>query len=524
MTVRATQTPEYWGDTFTLTADDREFLLNLFVEDEQPRTTDALARALIQYRTQREEAALRRKQQVQGTLYQPKRVFQVGEQVVLPALEFAVGQVTAIRDGQNPEFDHFKVIEVEIDGARREFAADFAYDHRLNEDAAILSPAEDLVSPDDLYKRYSSRFVPHLRQQLQASADFVWLAGQWFPRALIADVSVGQLNIAEAVLDMNGGGPLSTPAILAEVGLPREINRNLQTFSLTSALYNDGRFDEVGPAGEVLWYLVRLEPASVLNPPDRLKYAPIDYARSGLNADLLKVERSLDDEWSDVPASDDASDDDEITFTLTYPHRRAGTVPLSSTTSRLFPDGRTRRIRFMFEDARSGQRWPGWVVRERRYAFGLDVWFAANDVPAGAYVQLARGDEPGVVVVDLRGLRPRREWVRVAVLRDNRLTFEMLKRQVPCDYDDQLIVIADDTPGIDKLTALLTERGTPASELIQQLLPELAKLSPQGNVHVKTLYAALNLVRRMPPGPLFAALAVQSMFRPLGDGYYYLAR
>jgi hypothetical protein len=178
----------------------------------------------------------------------------------------------------------------------------------------------------------------------------------------------------------------------------------------------------------------------------------------------------------------------------------------------------------MFEDARSGQRWPGWVVRERRYAFGLDVWFAANDVPAGAYVQLSRGDEPGVVVVDLRGLRPRREWVRVAVLRDNRLTFEMLKRQVPCDYDDQLIVIADDTPGIDKLTALLTERGTPASELIQQLLPELAKLSPQGNVHVKTLYAALNLVRRMPPGPLFAALAAQSMFRPLGDGYYYLAR
>lgn len=523
MTVRATQTPEYWGEAFTLTADDREFLLNLFVEDERPRATDALARALIGYRTQREEAAIRRKQQGQGTLYQPKRVFNVGEQVVFPALEFAVGQVTAIRDGQNPEFDHFKVIEVEMDGTRREFAADFAYTHRLNEDAAILSPTEDLVSPDDLYKRHAARFVPHLRQLLQATPDFVWMAGQWFPRALIADVNVGQLNIAEAVLDMNGGGPLSTESILAEVGLPPEINRALQIFSLNYALYHDERFDEVGPAGEVLWYLVRLEPDSVRQLPDRLQYTPIDYARSALNADLLKFESKLDDEWSNLPVDDASIDDEEVTFTLTYPHRRAGTVPLSSTTSRLFPDGRTHRIRFMFEDARSGQRWPGWVVRESHYAFGLDVWYAANDVPAGAYVQLSRSDEPGVVVVDLRGLRPRREWVRVALLRENRLTFDMAKRQIPCDYDDQLIVLADDTPGLDKLTAQLAERGTPLSELIAQLLPELAKLSPQGNVHVKTLYAALNLVRRTPPGPLFAALAAQTTFRALGDGYY-LAR
>ncbi len=522
MTVRATQTPEYWGEAFTLNADDREFLLNLFVEDEQPRSTEALARALIEWRMQREESAIRRKQQAQGTLYQPKRTFQVSEQVVFPALDFAVGQVTAIRDGQNPDYDHFKVIEVELDGETREFAAEFPYEHHLNEDAAILSPTEELVLPDDIYRQHGAAFGRHLHRLLQAIPDFVWLAGLWFPRALIADVNVGQLNIAEAVLDMNGGGPLSTEAILPEVGLPPEINRNLQIFSLNQALYNDERFDEVGPAGEVLWYLVRLEPASVLTPPDRLKYEPVEYARSAINGDLLKIVRALDDEWSDLPARDDVLDD-EITFTLTYPHRRAGTVPLSPSIARLFPTGRTRRIRFMFEDARNGSRWPGWVVRERRYAFGLDVWYAANDVPAGAYVELSRGDEPGVVVVDLRGLRPRREWVRVGVLHDNRLTFEMVKRQIPCDYDEQLIVIADDTAGLDKLTTQLAERGAPLSELIEQLLPELAKLSPQGNVHVNTLYAAVNLVRRTPPGPLFAALNTQTSFKALGDGYY-LAR
>jgi hypothetical protein len=520
--VRATSTPEYWGESFTLTNDDREFLLNLFLEDEQPRTTDELARRLIEYRVQREETSVRRKRQAQGTLYQPKRSFQVGEQIVFPILDFVIGQVTAIRDGHNPDFGPFKVIQVNMDGGGvREFAAEFNYDHRLNEDAAVLFPTEQPISLEELHARYHTTFVPILRTALQASPDFIWLAGKWFPRALLAEVNIGQLNIAEAILDMNGGGPLPTEALLAEVGLPAEINRNLQVFSLNYALFNDERFDEVGPAGEVLWYLVRLEPPNVVTPPNCLLYTAQGYRRDRLTPDLVKIERSLDDEHSELPAADDS--DDELTLTLTFPHRRSGTVPLSPTIARLFPTGRTHRIRFMFEDARTGQRWPGWVVRERLYAFGLDTWYQANDVPAGAYVQLQRSDEPGVVVVDLQGHRLRREWVRVAVPRDNRLTFEMLKRAIPCNYDDQMIVVVDDPNSVDKVSTYAADHHIALNELIEQLLPELAKLSPQGNVHVKTLYAAINLIKRTPPGPLFAALMSQTGFRALGDGYW-LAR
>ena len=519
MTVRATQSPAYWGESFSLTADDREFLLNLFVEDEQPRTTDELARALIRYRVEREEAALRRKQQSQGALYQPKRSFSVGEQVVFPALEFAVGQVRSVRPGHNPDYRPFKVIEVELeDNSRREFAAEFIDDHRLNEDAAILSPDDVIVSPDELYRQAAAVFVPHLRSLLHASPDFVWLAGKWFPRGLIADVNVGQLNIAEAILDMNGGGPLPTEALLPEIGLPREINPNLQVFSLNYALYSDERFDEVGPAGEVLWYLVRLEPTNVITPPERLKYTPSDYRRDLLSPDLLRIEQSIDDEWSQLPAADDFLD--EATFTLTYPHRRSGTVPLSPTLAQFFPTGRTHRIRFMFEDARSGRRWPGWVVRERHYAFGLDEWYRANDVPAGAYVQLRRGDEPGVVIVDLKGHRLRRDWVRVATPRDGRLTFQVIRHAVPCDYDDQMIMAVDDDSGVDKIWSQVADRRFSIDDLLQQLIPELAKLSPQGNVHARTLYAAFNLIQRIPPGPLFAALVQQTHFRALGDGYW----
>jgi len=520
---RATQSSAYWGSSFALTSDDRELLLNLFVEDEQPRSSDELAQALIRHRAEREEAAMRRKQQAQGTLYQPKRAFNIGEQVVFPALDFAVGTVSLVREGHNPDVTiPFKVIQVNMEGgSAREFAAELSGDHRLNEDAVLLSPTDELVPPEEIYAHYKDTFVPHLRELLRNTPEFVWLAGKWFPRSLLVELNVGQLNIAEAILDMNGGGPLATAALLPELGLPPEVNRDLQIFSLNYALFNDERFDEVGPTGEVLWFLARLEPTEVLSTPPWLKYTPHSYNASALSVDLMRADRTVDDELAQHPAPDESVD--EITFTLTYPHRRSGTVPLSPTISKLFPSGRTHRIRFMFEDARSGKRWPGWVVHERHYAFGLDGWYKANDAPPGAYVELRRGAEPGVVVVDLQGNRQRREWIRVAVPKDGRLTFEMLKRPIPCDYDDQMIVFVDDPLSIDKLVTQISERGTAMPDLLEQLLPELAKLSPQGNVHAKTLYAAINLIKRTPPGPLFAALLTQTKFRALGDGYW-LAR
>ncbi len=519
MTVRASQTPEFWGSAFRFTDDDREYLLNLFMEDEQPRWLLDLAQALIQYRLQREEASLRKMQQAQGTLYQPKRSFQIGEQVIFPMFDFAAGHVTMVRDGHNPEFGSFKVIQVDMNGSDlREFAAELNTDHRLNADESILSPSETLLSAAYVYTRYGSSLEDRLGAALEASPDFAHMAAHWFPRALIADVNTGHLNLAEAILDMNNGGPLPTAALLHDVGLPTEINLNLQTFSLNYALYHDERFDEVGPAGEVLWFLRRLEPPSVLAVPHRLAYAAQPFDRTRIPDDLTKVERSIDDELSDEALP--ANDDDEITFTLTFPHRVSGTLPLTPRIAKFFPTGRTHRIRFMFEDARTGSQWLGWVVREHQYAYGLEAWYTANDVPAGAYITLRRGTEPGTVIVDLQGQRQRREWVRVAAIKDNHLAFEMLRHLIPSNYDEQMIIVVEDLNSADKLFNQIQEHGTPSGDLIEQLLRNLAKLSPQGNVHAKTLYATINVIKRIPPGPLFAALAGQSAFRSVGDGYW----
>ncbi len=72
----------------------------------------------------------------------------------------------------------------------------------------------------------------------------------------------------------------------------------LAAFSLEYALYQDERIEEVGPAGEMAWYLRRLEPAEVMYPPRRLACEPSPAAPNpALEDPLRKLERELDDEW-----------------------------------------------------------------------------------------------------------------------------------------------------------------------------------------------------------------------------------
>ena len=150
------------------------------------------------------------------------------------------------------------------------------------------------------------------------------IAGRWFPRALLVDVNVGHLNLAEAVLDMSGGEPLATSALLKDVAMPDGVNPKLAEFSLNYALQDDKRFDEVGPAGQVLWCLYRLEPDGVRDVPSHLRYLEIEHDHSLLDPQMLTLENQLDDELSKMDVSGN-TDVKEVTVSLIYPHLRAGT-------------------------------------------------------------------------------------------------------------------------------------------------------------------------------------------------------
>jgi hypothetical protein len=517
VTDRDTQTAAYWGDAFEIEDGDLDYLYNLMLEEETPLSTDEMVLDLIRRRVEREAQAAKRREQG-TTLYRPKDTFAVGQQLVFSALEYAAGTVVGSRPGNNPGYANFDVVQVDFGEGRpiREFAAALA-DHKLNQDQPAGGMGE-ILAPEALLAEHGSAIASKLEARLRANPDIARLAGRWFPRALLASVNIGNLNLAEAVLDMAGGGPLPTDALLKDAGLPTNINQRLQAFSLHYSLQEDQRFDEVGPAGQVLWYLRRLEPPEVIEPPRRLENAAPQAGAVRLTSTLLGIVRELDDEFSPPPS--DLTPSDEVQFTLTFPHRRVGTLPLSPRLAPLFPTAyESPRIRFLFVDGDTGQEFPGWVVRPGGYVFGLDHWYRQNDIPAGGQLIVRRGDQPGQVVVRALKRRPAREWVRTAAAGpDGRLAFSMQKQLIGVEYDDLMIVAVSNQAVVDEVW--LKSQSWPFARLVADVFRELAKLNPQSAVHAKTLYAAVNVARRSPPGPIYAELVSHPYFVLVGDAYW----
>ena len=523
---RKTQTAEYWGPAFRFSEDDVTYLYEMLLEREAPCSTDELVLALIDFRCRQEEAHIR-EELSKGALYQPKEDYEVGQRLVFPAFDFAVGTVVEKRAGRNPQHGEFNVISVQFEGEAqpREFAAALKTPHKLNLDdgADVLLKPEGLLTPVELKETVASDLAQRLTAYLEALPDdsFVQSDGKWLLRDMLAEVNIGHLNIAEALIEVEGR-PLPPERLLEELDLPGEIPLEILLFSLNHALEHDGRFDEVGAAGERRWYLRRLEPEAALVVPEPLRYEPRPYDRSLLGAELLRLEWELGDEWSEE-VGETPSVAPTVTLALTYPHRRAGTLPLSFRTRGFFPARKTGHTMVTMIDGRWGERFPAWVVYDGRYVAGLGDWFEKHKIPVGAHIVLERGQEPGEVVVDIRPRRMRREWGRFARVEEGRLIFEMRKLPIACEYDELMVMDVLDVEAVDALRQTLRQEGVTLTELLDQVFSELLKLSPEGKVHAKTVYNAINLVRRCPPGPIFAALFSSKRYQPVGDGFWALA-
>ncbi len=513
----AVTSEKYW-ETISLLPADFDHLINYLVEGESPKTLDALTEQLIEHRHS-QLVDLMEETFSQGEIYRPMDSYTVGDRVIFPHLGNLVGEVVNIRPGHNPEYEPFSVMTLKMgEGAEREFAADLQQEHPLNQ--ATYASASD-VAPEDLYKRYGTRIRSILKEALEKSEQFVAVAHLWFVRDLLLDVSPGQLNIAEAMLDMSAGGPLPTSALLTEIELPREVPEDLRLFSLEYALLRDRRFDEVGPTGQGMWYLRRMEPQDVLEIPEHLRYVPIPYNRALIDDVTLLLERQIDDEWSEVEFDDaELEVDGETTVILSYPHWRSGTLPLTKRLARLFPTARiTDRIRFTFVDAETGEDFPGWVVRSSRYVCGLEDWYAEYNVGVGTYIDLRQGEEPGTIEIGARQFRSRRgEWLRTVSVDDNRLSFEVTRVPVFCEFDELAAIAVPDPEAVDKAAEQF--KRLPLDSLADQIFQGLAVLSLQRAVHAMTLYSVMNLVRRIPPAPLLSVLATGPQFVSLGDNYW----
>lgn len=507
---------DYW-QTLQVTPKDIEFLQTYLFEHETPLTPGELTAVLVAERIRLEQEQASKKQE-NVRFYLPKEKYEVGDSLRFPALKTR-GRVTAVRTGANPEHGTFDVLTVELaDGAEKQFAAALE-NHKLNDPAVEDDPAS-VLDPEAVARDFGADLETKLDAAFASDEGLVRIAGRWFPRSLLLDVNTGQLNLAEAVLDVAGGEPLPTGALMKDLELPEGINHKLAEFSLNYALQEDPRFDEVGPAGQVLWCLERLEPEGVRTIPSALQYVEIEHDRSVLTSQMLELEAQVDDELSEakVPPSD------EVTISLLYPHWRSGTLPVSARARRLFPTAyETDRVRFTLVDGKTGKKIPAWVVRKRGYVYGLAEWYKSQELMPGALIRVRRGEHPGEVRIEGLTHRSTRDWVRTVIVgADGGIVFALLKQQISAELNDRMAIAVPDPSAVDAARELAEKSRVPFAELTRGLMREMMKLSPQEHVHVQELYAGINILRRVPPAPLMALLASRAEYVHVGDLHFRL--
>lgn len=510
---------DYWSN-LQFDKKDLEFISTYLFEHETPLTEKEILPVLIEERLRVERETLRKQRQGGGKLYLPKERYRIGEALVFPALDWKSGRVTGVRPGVNPALGEFEVIEVEFgDGNRKQFAAGLE-SHGLN--APQETGEEQAFDAETVLRQHEAGLTRKLVAALEADQSLVRIAGRWFPRALLVDVNLGHLNLAEAILDEAKGQPLPTSALLDQIDLPADVNPKLLEFSLNYALQEDTRFDEVGPAGEVLWCLRRLEPPDVQQIPPSLRYTALEYDASVLTEEMRALEAVLDDELSDLEPP--ALLPEEVTVSLPYPHWRAGTLPISARMRGLFPTAYvTPRVRFTIVDGVTGQEMPGWVVRQHGYVAGLGDLYRKHGLIPGSLITVRRSKKPGQVILEARVHRPTRDWVRtVLVGSDGGIVFATLKQNLICEFNERMVIAVPDVEGVDEACGRLAAEKPPFENLVLGMLRELSKLNVQGHVHAQELYSALNIVRRCPPAPLLAFLASRPTIKHVGDLHFRL--
>ena len=520
---------QHWAYSFSIGADDIESITNLLLEKEAPLSSVELATEIIKAREDQRRQKLAQKY-IGAKVYRPSETYELGDRLTFSQLNYATAKVVNLRDGKSTDLRPLRVAAVEFEGANgkpegrlREFVIAYDREHPLNDSDSNRHPSQlrGDYSVADILTDHDTDIVEQVDDALERNADLVRLAGTWFVRELLLEVDIGHMHLAEAVLDMHEGGPLQPEEILDQIGGLGSAPRPLQVFSLNYYMNQDERFDEVGPAGQVLWHLTQKLPRLVREVPAILEYAPIAFDRGILSREMKQLEYDLDDEHSPVTSP---RPEDEVSLTLIYPHRRVGTLPINSETRHVFPAAKTPRIAITIIDALDNKEYPCWVVHEFKYVVGLAPIFQKHHLPVGAYVYLTPTADRSRIEIEFDTYRPRTEWIPVVERSDrDLLRCKTAKRAIGADYDEMIIVGVTNLPEVDQLGKDLLAKGASLAQLLAHLVRELSKENPQGTVHAKILYSTLNILRRCPPGPMFATLANAPEVEYVGGNYWKLS-
>ncbi len=507
----------YWQD-FAVGKRDIESIYNLLLEKAVPLSANEIIDFLISYRIKNELETFKKQKSSQGKVYVPKDEYQVGEMISFPALN-EKGKINAIRDGFNPDLEELKVIEVLFEsGISRSFASHLE-DHILNQ---ILELPENDPNLDPVYvkEKFGKDLIGRMEEALNLNDDLLKISGSWFPRSLLVDVHIGYLNLAEAVLEEANGGPIGTIDLMRQVELTANLDEKLLVFSFNLALQEDGRFDEVGPSGQTLWFLKEFEPLDVKEVPLFLKYSPKEYPTDGLERFMGLFEGNLFDELE--PMETMILPAEKASISLTFPHWRSGTLPLSQALKKMFPSAyEAPRVMFTFNDSQDNEKFSGWVVRAKKYICGLDRWYQKHELMPGSIVTVEKSKIPGEIIITFEKSRQNKEWLKTLLVgSDQGFVFAMLKHPLTASFDERMAIVIPDVAAVDAIWKNHVYDKESIDKTIIRVIRELAKLNPQRQVHAQELYAAVNIFRRCPPSLILYNLLINDQVEHLGDLYF----
>ena len=511
---------DFWK-SYKLTNQELEDIYNYLLETETPLDKFEITKFIISRAISRKEEERIASQTASGRIYIPQDQYSSGDRILFPSRANATGTVKAIRNGYNPDYPDLQVIEVAFENEKKASFASNLKEHKLNNPTPAVK--EKLLDGEFVFDQFGIQLADEIANSCAKSPDLVCIARQYFPRALLFDISIGHLNLCEAVLEMAGGGPLTTAELIDQIELPTSNNDNLTEFSLNYALEKDGRFDEVGPSGVTLWFLKRLEPIEVQKPPFTLTFSgslpdSIDEIEGLSELNQIVFDELEEDEPLAEPL-------DEITISLSYPHWRAGTLPLNNRLKALFPTAyETPRVKFDFRDGINNEKFSGWVVRPNKYVYGLREWYEKQGVIPGSNVTIQRSKDPGEIVVKTHKSKNSRDWIKtVLVGTDGGIVFALLKQVISCTFDDRMAIMIPDVEAIDRIWTNASRAKQPVEKVVHSTMREMSKLNTQNQIHAQELYAAVNVIRRVSTSQLLSILYKEPWSKHLGDLYFKLS-
>ncbi len=515
----------YWAD-LEITTTDLQLLSNYLFEKEEPLNVDGLLQVLIDLRLAEREAERKSKLESIGELYLPANTYEIGVKVRFPENDWKQATVIANRPGENVALGSFTVTEVEFeDGKRQSFATNLP-EHAIN--TKVYKSQDDAPEdPREIYSLYAPALRTKLRKALEKQAELVRIGDTWFPRSLLIDIGKGHLNLAEAILDAHEGGPLDIEPLMNELELNTDPqNQKLLEFSLNYALQEDPRFDEVGTTGEISWFLKRLEPETVLEPPIFIRSNRLVPLAEELDEESYKLLYDLDDELSFTNDEIDEVDRvDSVSITLTYPHWRSGSIPVTPNTNRVLPSAlESENVKISFIDKQTQQPISAWLVRPHNYVIGLREWFEEQNLIPGSNIEISTTKHPGTMLISAEKKRSNKEWIKTVLIgADGGLVFALLRQPIYAGFNERMAIAITDQEGLDKIWHDRASRNIQIKSDVFRMMNELSKLNSQHHVHFVDLYAAINVIRRTPPMELLEALSTNPEIIHVGDHYYHLA-